>query len=181
MSRSRARRRLVVDSSITHAAGQSQVGASASCRQVLLNILEICHRIVVTEESLAESQRHLSKFSRLWLKSMYARKKVVKVENFDLECDKALAKFDEKQREIAQKDLFLLQAAVGADGLILSLDDNARKVFSSLAQHVQALRSLCWLNPATFEGMKEWLESGARSTPPHQLYRKEGQIASEGS
>src|SRR5437660_6190664 len=74
----KASRRLVVDASVARAAGGE--GAthplSRQCRDCLLAMLHICHRIVMTAEIGAEWKRHRSRFAMTWLTSMEARRKV---------------------------------------------------------------------------------------------------------
>jgi len=57
---------------------------------------------------------------------------------------------DDRQREVALKDLHLVEAALATDSVVISTDDEARSAFSAIASRgVGELRNVAWLNPAS--------------------------------
>ena len=71
-------RQFVVDASVARAAGGQDASAEVSknCRDILLDLLSICHQAVITQEILDEWKKHQSNFSRKWRVQMLGRKKV---------------------------------------------------------------------------------------------------------
>jgi hypothetical protein len=115
---------------------------------------------------------------------MYGRKKVHYLGNpvnADLrgKIEYALQNATEKEREAARKDFLLIEAALLADRIVISLDDIARNLFARAAQTVGELRGFAWINPDQAEEepileelLKEFnlhtivrLPNGVRPTP----------------
>jgi len=69
---------LVIDTDIARSAGglDAQEGRSKSCRDFLTAVLETQHKVVTTEAIRTEWHKHQSRFTRIWLVSMVARKKM---------------------------------------------------------------------------------------------------------
>ncbi|MFM9960429.1 MAG: hypothetical protein ACKV2Q_04305 [Planctomycetaceae bacterium] len=166
---------LVIDCGIAHAAGpEDAVHPTAKhCRDFLLAVRRICHRIGMSPAVAEEWKRHRSGFARQWLVSMHARKKVVAIDaDDDSHLREALeaAATSEKSREAMQKDAHLLEAATQSDQRIVSLDDTVRRLFVKVARKHQAIRPICWVNPdRDFDGVLEWLETGAPADQSRQL------------
>jgi hypothetical protein len=168
MARKRAAstQRLVIDASVARAAGGQHAThpASKRCRDFLQTVLDVCHKAVVTPEIGAEWRRHRSRFFQLWRVSMEARKKVWRAV-----CSEQLADVERVcgalatpgQQEVARKDLHLIKAALGADRIVVSLDDAAREVFSLAAQSCPELRTIYWVNPAHEDDAGGWLQTEA--------------------
>jgi predicted nucleic acid-binding protein len=151
---------LVVDASVVHAAGANEHVHSSATRKCLNWILEICHRVVMTEDIREEWHRHQSKFSRRWRVAMYARKKIVELqlvidEEFRDRMSGPGRTAD--QRAAILKDLHLIEAALQADRIVVSLDETARMLFQ-----VQELSTIIWVNPISeHHRIQSWLEQGA--------------------
>lgn len=162
---------VVVDTSIARAAGESKVEVSSTCRAVMLTILEVCHRVISTPATREEARRNWSRFSRKWLTSMHARKKVERLDEVpSIDWNPAYNEMTDKQRQIAEKDTFLVEAALATDRLILSLDNEARTVFCLAASRIETLSGVSWLNPTIDrDQVIHWLEEGAKADPSHQL------------
>ena len=158
---------LVIDCSIARAAGPEGADhpTSKHCRDFLLAVLRICHRIGMSSAVAAEWKRHRSGFARQWLVSMHARKKVVPIAvDEDPQLRKALATSatTNKSRDAMLKDAHLLEAASRSDRRIAALDETVRRLFSGAAQTYKPIRAMCWVNPdAEFDDIIEWLEAGA--------------------
>jgi hypothetical protein len=160
-------RSLIVDASIARAAGPegSTHPTSRHCRVCLLAVLEVCHHLVMTEAIREEWDEHRSGFARAWLVSMFARRKV---DRLDVAADSVFrervtrAAPDEAVAAIMAKDCHLVEAARAADRSVLSLDDAVRDHFRRAAGQVRELRDVSWVNPCSAdEDAIRWLEEGA--------------------
>lgn len=115
-------------------------------------------------EMFAEWNEYLSWGAGDWLTSMFARKKVKRIELADdmsLERRIASAVSSSKRLHEIFKDLHLVRAGLTTDRIVASRDDNAKRAFSDLCASIHELRELLWVNPATDAGISDWLESGA--------------------
>lgn len=164
----RRSRRLVIDTSIARAAGGegATFPTSKHCRDLLLAVRTICHRLVLTSDITEEWNRNQSTFARQWRVSMEARRKV---ERLNVAPDTALRRKIEQtatvqsDRNAMLKDCCLLEAALAADRIVLSLDDTVRALFADAARHVGELRAVMWSNPDILdEATVAWLENGAK-------------------
>ena len=147
MSKKRSRV-LVIDASVARAAGETEHPVSSACRRFLRAVLEICHRVAVNEEIRAEWQKHQSRFTRKWRRSMAARKKPlsdipVVPTGLDLE------RFAPRHREAVKKDLCLLEAALAADCEIVTLDDALCRALASSPAGTRLRNRITWHNPVT--------------------------------
>src|SRR6266498_5268407 len=128
------RRRLVIDASVTRAAGNETAidPVSVCCRELLKDVRRICHHLVMTPNMMDEWKQNRSRFSSTWLTSMYSRKKV---ENFpDEDSSSLIGKISQigrsrKENEAMFKDLHLVMAASATDRIIVSLDEKAKGLF----------------------------------------------------
>lgn len=70
---------IVVDASIARASGGEDAvfPQSKHCRDFLRDMLEICHKIVMTEKIYEEWKKHESNFAKRWRIGMIARGKLV--------------------------------------------------------------------------------------------------------
>ena len=73
MSRRRGSRLIVVDACVVRAAGETEHPRSSACRNCLEEIRTICHRVAISPVLKDEWDRHMSRFSRKWRRSMAAR------------------------------------------------------------------------------------------------------------
>ncbi|HUT01778.1 MAG TPA: hypothetical protein VM031_04950 [Phycisphaerae bacterium] len=167
------RKRLVIDASIARSAGQTDHPVSRSCREFLQRVLEICHRLVVSDAILAEWQRHASRYTRKWRVAMYARKKVDRV---DVDPDDATAKrikalpMSARKRDALLKDRHLIEAALGTDCIVASGDDKTRGILKEFLSDWPAVRRLVWVNPGKpDEKCGEWLAAGAKPDPDRMI------------
>ena len=150
--RTKASRALVIDASVAQAAGSEQTTHPTGrlCRAFLQDVLSICHRAVMTPELNREWREHRSKFAHTWLRSMFARKKVVQVSPMPgepLRDDVERAIDTPGHREAAEKDMHLIEAALATDRAIISRDEEARGIFSAASSLASPLREIMWANP----------------------------------
>jgi len=165
-------RRIVVDASVMRSAGETSHPDSVLCREFLLAILEICHRVVLTPEIEREWRRHASRFSMQWLATMRRRRKVVDV-NPTITLASLLGSSPDlagRRFDAVEKDCLLIDAALACAGLIVSRDDKMRAILRTVGRDIEQLQGLVWVNPAAgSETPIQWLNSGARSEPARQL------------
>jgi predicted nuclease of predicted toxin-antitoxin system len=137
---------LVIDASVLRSAGETQHPVSMACRDTLVAILEICHRTVSTTSLSEEGKRHASRFSRKWLRSMAARKKLVRgltttaiaIDTEDL---------TPNQAEAIEKDRHLIEAALAADRVIVTRDSSIKDILAKTRKGKRFLTQLRWINP----------------------------------
>ena len=164
---------LVIDASIARAAGRKDHPVSKACRDLLVAVLKICHRVVITREIAAEWDRHQSNFTVLWRASMNARKKVRRpgaVQNDTLRTRIHTSSLTQKAREALSKDMHLIEAALATDLAVISIDEEARALFRTIARKVRPLKQVLWVNPVKKEDRAiEWLEEGAEGEEVRRL------------
>lgn len=160
-------KRLVIDASVGRAAGPENAvhPTSKNCRDVLLAVLEICHQAVFSPSLADEWREHASAFAVTWRRSMFAKKKIVRVsaaEDTFLR-SRAEAMLDNQfRREALRKDMHLVETALAADARILSLDESARELVALVAERLIELQRICWVNPdSSDEKPLDWLHAGA--------------------
>jgi len=151
-------RLLVIDASVARSAGETEHPVSSSCRAFLLAVLKICHRVAVTTDIREEWQRHQSRFTRKWRCSMAAPQKPLR----DIKPVSAglnIPAFAPPQQVAIEKDLGLLEAALGADGVIVTRDDALRKALGTTPQGSRLRDRITWYNPVT-DGTEPLWEDG---------------------
>lgn len=138
---------LVVDADIARSSGMTDHPVSRNSRESLEFIINNDLKLAMCPELLSEWRKHRSMFAKKWLASMYAKRKVVMIKPIS----EAKIKVDNsvitpKENSIASKDAHLIDAALFADKVILSNDDNARKVFCKISENYKELKSIRWFN-----------------------------------
>ncbi|MHC4402668.1 MAG: hypothetical protein ACYTG0_23650 [Planctomycetota bacterium] len=159
--------RLVIDASVAGRAGDRQRlhPAGKRCRDFLDEVRTVCHRVVMTPEIREEWRRHQFSFARKWRVRMFASRKV---DSIGLDADDSIAprlerlEASEKQRDRMLKDCLLIDAALGADGYVVSLDDKAKRLFRGASESLAELKRIVWVNPdRPEEDTITWLQDGA--------------------
>ena len=60
------------------------------------------------------------------------------------------------------KDAHLISAAKATDNIVVSLDDNSRRLFAGASKQITDLAGIHWINPnEDYEELITWLEQGA--------------------
>jgi hypothetical protein len=158
-------RLLVIDASIARAAGDPACHpTSLRCRDFLLAVLEICHRLVMTAPIQEEWNKHQSRFARKWRLSMMARRKVEIVEiQVSASLERRFPKVVASPFILAimEKDRRLIEAALFSDHRIASLDEAVRRHFRNHGERLPELRKICWINPDAVDDACDWLKNGA--------------------
>jgi len=138
---------LIVDADIARSSGMREHPVSRNSRESLEFIIENDLKIAMCRELLNEWNKHKSIFARTWLSSMYAKKKVVPIKPLSKAIEKINnSEITSKEHSIASKDAHLIDAALHTDKVILSNDDNARKVFCKISEKHKDLQSIRWFN-----------------------------------
>ena len=89
-------------------------------------MLEICHKIVMTEQIYEEWKKHESNFAKRWRIGMIARRKLVNfgdVSDVDIKNEIDNLAVSQRDRAAMKKDALLITPALAADGLVASSDD----------------------------------------------------------
>ncbi|MBI3098365.1 MAG: hypothetical protein HYY93_09015 [Planctomycetes bacterium] len=109
-------------------------------------ILEICHRVVRTKEIALQWEKHASRFSRKWMFSMYAKKKL----DEDLQPREMIidtSGFSAADSAAVEDDRHLLEAAAAADHIIITRDDRLQTVLGRHHSTKEILGAFVWINP----------------------------------
>ena len=159
MSKKKIRNRcLVIDASVARAAGppESMHPTGALCRDFLMEVRGICHRIAWTQAIKREWDKHESSFARQWRVSMFNLKKMIVAEVAGTGLEDSIREHcqDANIAEIVLKDCHLVDAALATDARIASLDDQVRGHFVALAAKIGLLRPILWVNPAISTEMR---------------------------
>jgi hypothetical protein len=143
-------RLLVVDACVARSAGETEHPMSSCCRNALLSILSICHHIIITRAIQDEWNRHASRFTRKWLRSMTARRKVERHATV-LSChaSRSLEQLSSGEQQALQKDLCLVEAACEGDGIILTRDDEIVTIWEKCKDQFDLPKTIRWINPGT--------------------------------
>jgi hypothetical protein len=167
---------LVIDTDIARSAGglDAQEGRSKSCRDFLIAILEETdHKVVTTEAIRAEWHKHQSRFTKTWLVSMVARRKVCWVDapaDEELRAKIVQAAATEKKRNAMLKDIHLIEAALPADKIVISMDEIVRHCFRDVAQTIGVMKPIVWVNLCRNEETPlAWLLNGVPLEKERQL------------
>jgi hypothetical protein len=150
MTTSKRSRFLVVDASVAHSAGEAKHPMSSCCRDALLAILTICHRVVMTEAVQNEWNRHMSRFTRKWFRSMVAKKKVHRCEGVQLShVDEACEGLSAAEQDGLRKDLCLIEAACAGDGIVVTRDEAIQGIWRKCHTQLGVPKPIAWVNPVT--------------------------------
>jgi hypothetical protein len=173
---------LVIDASIARAAGSldSKHPIGVLCRDFLMRVRSVCHRIAWTEPIKLEWDKHASVFASQWRVSMLnldkRREKLRRLKDApSSEIRESIQKqcTDGEILAILLKDCHLIEAALETDLRVASLDEQVRRHLAALAAAVETLRPIIWVNPAVAEEEAvEWLEKGAPAEKKRRLKSK---------
>ena len=181
ITKSKISRQIVIDTSVLHEAGlRSNSPSSVICRNILDDILAICHKIIFSDLAQKEWDNHKKAYTSKWLNQMRKKGKYKKLElskefNFqknDQQFSDLLRTIDNnpdltpKQKDAAKKDAFIIFNALKADHIVISIDKPAQKHFSLLSKKYKTIEQIHWINPSLLDSndLRKWLEDG---TPPN--------------
>lgn len=139
---------LVVDANILHSAGYSE-GESRKTREMLEEIRNVCHRVLLSEEARSEWDRHTSWFSQTWRTSMTSRGKIKLVTLQLARHEAALDNcgLESEQLSKRKEDLHLVVAALEhGDSIVISNDRRAANGFRDLSRILEEYGAVSWWN-----------------------------------
>jgi hypothetical protein len=177
-------KRIVIDASVSYSASDLKPDADLVvrlCCETLETIQKYNYQLVFTEEIIYEWNKHSTKFSRRWLRNMLERKRVVKIsisEDKSISQKVNLVVTDIGVRKLILKDCHLVDAALAADRIVLSRDEQVKYHLCRYAEVILEIQQICWMNPADpDEKVVAWIKSGAkhsdcRKLVPHDAGRK---------
>jgi hypothetical protein len=160
-----------VDASVAGAAGGKTATAPTSkrCRDFLLTMRDETRCLVVMPPELRDEwEAHMSGFTRVWLRNMAQRGRVIPEVvppsvKMRREIERAAAT---KKTEVdaMRKDFHLVEAAIAHDKTVVSSDEIVRRLFKRAALGVAAVRKVVWVNPVKeAEEPLTWLRGGAKA------------------
>lgn len=162
---------VVVDASVARAAGGADASdpVSCACRDVLMALRAAKLRLAMSGALHDEWHRHASAFTRKWLVSMHARRRVQSLTPTPCKpLHAACAQLPPgRSRRAVEKDLHLVDTAFAADRRVVSRDDAVRCELLALAERVTPLRRLLWGDPLDHDCLA-WVCAG---TPDVARYR----------
>ncbi len=134
---------------------------SRRCREFLQAVLQISFRAAMTPLLREEWKRHQSLFAARWLAEMTSRRKVEEFPDLPNEDVRREAPV----RRSVQKDLYLVEAALTTDRVVISLDERARIELALVAS-----AEVMWISPVQQGGhVIYWLKNGAPSRDEWKL------------
>jgi hypothetical protein len=153
-ARSAVSNRYVVDATVGQAASSTATaGVGKQCREFLMDIWVICHRVVMTDDIEREWRVHRSRFFVMWLSWMERAGKVAYVR----ECQRAdiRACIEQARDELGDagvtallEDIHLVEAALATDNRIVSLEVEAPELLARVEGIAREVDGVQWLNPA---------------------------------
>jgi hypothetical protein len=138
-------RKLVIDSSVLQAAGETDHPVSSACRKCLMSVLTICHHYVRTSDIDEERKPHQSSFSRKWWVRMAGRGKLDRGSDYNLPLK--MHTFSSSSQDAIKKDYLLLKAAASTDRVIITLDDKLYMALGETEKGIKFRDSLTWIHP----------------------------------
>ena len=128
------------------------------------------HHAVMTKEIGDEWNNHSHKFARTWRRYMDGKRRIDHLnisQNNSLKEKIEVLDCSDRELQLMLKDQRLIDAAIGADNLIASLDETVRKLFAKGSIQIDEFKNIIWVNPANEqENPIQWLKNGAE--PEHE-------------
>jgi hypothetical protein len=158
---------LVIDASIARAASplESRHPTGVRCRDFLIAVRSVSHRMAWSEAIKAEWDKHQSTFATQWLVTMRNLRKLQLVQDEALdELREAIEDHSDAPNVVAimVKDAHLIEAALATGRRIAAQDKAARGHFTRLAATLDLIRLVNWVDPAIEdEQVIAWVERGA--------------------
>ena len=161
---------IVIDANTARSAGDRNATSplAIACRDILDVIYKICHKVVASDDILAEWDEHGSNYFRKWRTWMKSRGKLMYIG----QCrDKNLRDYIRNSLsrgivwEAVEKDVPYIEAALSplANKVVISRDPSARDRFCEVCGAIKIIRKIIWLNPEIAgEEIITWLRKGAK-------------------
>jgi hypothetical protein len=184
VSKKKAPKCLVIDTDIARAAGggNTQREPSKSCRVFMDTMLDHTqHKVVLTRAIQEEWNKHQSLTTLSWRATMIAQKRVCLIRapaDDDLRSKVEQCASSENKREAMFKDIHLVEAALQAAKIVISMDETVRQCFREVTHKIRPLAFIAWVNPCISEETPiDWLQNGAELERERLLgYRRESSV-----
>ena len=181
MGRKRSPKCLVIDTDIARAAGggNTQREPSKSCRVFMDTMLDHTqHKVVLTRAIQEEWNKHQSIATSTWRRTMIAQKRMCLIHapaDTRLRQKVEQCASSENKRKAMLKDIHLMEAAIQADKIVISMDETVRNCFREITHKIRPMAYIAWVNPSIIEEKPiEWLQNGAEIEGKRLLgYRRE--------
>lgn len=119
----------------------------------------------VSKDILEEWKKHQSLFAKTWLRTMFACRLAYNLSisvNEELRLKIEGVATNDKKRAAMLKDIHLIEAALLAAKIIISIDGTAKGYFQEVMQEIVVLKQIAWANPCIDEEeVINWLANGA--------------------
>lgn len=140
---------VVIDADIARSAGETEHPVSRNSRNVLQAVLISDLFIALCPTMKQEWRKHSSKYTIQWLAMMAAKKRYVTISPPQvIQAEINRAAISEAQKEVAEKDAHIVNAALLTDKFIASNDKTARDVFRLVAGDAPVMSGLAWAVPS---------------------------------
>lgn len=139
---------LVVDADILRAAGDSE-GHASKVRDLLEEIFDICHRVLLSKDAYIEWQNHASGIALNWWTRMRDRGKIKEIVLHLTDHQDALegSRIAPERLPGLKKDLHLVVAALEyGDNIVISNDGRAARGFKDLSRDIGKYSTVLWWN-----------------------------------
>lgn len=159
-------KRLVIDANVASASGGKGVpqGRAVKCYSVLMAARAQRHRLVMADQIESEWRNEESAFANKWRHWMQRRGLVwwlpaAQLAGVNLD----LSSLGARPVEIRsmQEDAVYVKAAIRTDNIVISLDDEARRLFARACAVLPDLATVMWMNPEQESSPGRWLSRGA--------------------
>lgn len=141
---------IVIDADIARSSSTTEHPVSSHARKVLDEVKSHGHILVMCPKLNEEWKKHRSSYATKWLASMFAKRKVkVKSYNSDTRSHVETNVVDGKIKDIAVKDVHLIDIALSESKIITSNDNNARIAFCEIGKDYKIIQKVIWLHSVT--------------------------------
>jgi hypothetical protein len=143
---------LVIDADVLRSSGgEDAVHSTAqACRDYLRGVLDISHRVYLTDKLSDEWKDHASIFGASWKAAMARRGKLDRASDRpDLEVRRPArrATLTEAQRDAFEKDVHLLEAALQSGGIVVSCDRRLMTIVTEVKKFARKLKQIRIVDP----------------------------------
>ena len=121
-----------------------------TCRDLLNSLREKRRHIALTPDIQNEWNRHMSRYARKWLTSMYARKLVFHAYPVSLDAVRAAiptCALSSAEKQLMSKDIHLIEAVYETDGPVVSMDYVARDTYRKYYFALRLRPNIHWTCP----------------------------------
>jgi len=177
MSQGRGKQ-IVIDACVASSCSSGEIfnpqpdHAGTHCRNCLMAIADGEHIAVFNQKLMREWDDHASRFARHWRAEMMLTEKVlqnIEGENYSNLLERACAVLTTEKESLA-KDFHLVQSALAAGQLIVSVENRFPQIVSVAVKAVLELALLYYANPAVEgDACIQWIKDGAEKDPLRRI------------